>query len=85
VWPPLHLFPTITALADGVARMVDVAGIDHVGIGTDMGGLIAGSCLPDYNALPRLVAALRDIGFAAEDVRKVMGGNYARVFAATLG
>jgi membrane dipeptidase len=85
VWPPLHLFPTVTALADGIARMVDVVGIDHVGIGTDMGGLIAGSCLPDYDALPSLTAALRRIGFAPADVRKVMGDNYARVFAATLG
>ena len=85
VWPPLHLFPTVTALAGGIARMADAVGIDHVGIGTDMGGLIAGSCLPNYDALPRLIAALRGIGFSAEDVRKVMGGNYARVFAATLG
>lgn len=85
VWPPAHVFPTIRSLAAGIARMVDAVGLDHVGIGTDMGGLIAGSCLPDYESLPTLAAALLDIGFRADDVRKLMGGNYVRVFAASLG
>ncbi len=85
IWPPRHLFPTITSLAHGIARMVDVVGIDHVGIGTDMGGLIFGSCLPSYEYLPSLVASLRHIGFLSEDIRKLMGGNYVRVFAASLG
>lgn len=85
VWPPLHLFPTIRSLAAGIARMVDVAGIDHVGIGTDMGGLIFGSCLPGYERMPALVAALRHIGFRPDEVRKIMGGNYVRVFSQALG
>ncbi len=65
--------------------MVDVVGVDHVGIGTDMGGLIAGSCLPGYEHVPSLTTALLDIGFSADDVRKLLGGNYVRVFAASLG
>jgi len=85
VWPPLHLFPTLPALAAGIARMVDVVGIDHVGLGTDMGGLIAGSCLPGYEMLPALTAALLDTGFHATELRQLLGGNYARVFEATLG
>jgi membrane dipeptidase len=85
VWPPAHLFPTIAALAAGIARMVDVVGVDHVGIGTDMDGLIAGSCLPSYESLPALAAALLDTGFRAGEIRKLLGGNYLRVFAASLG
>ena len=85
VWPPVHLFPTISSLAAGIARMMDVVGVDHVGIGTDMGGLIAGSCLPGYEHLPSLTTALLDIGFSRDDVRKLLGGNYVRVFAASLG
>lgn len=85
IWPPRAVFATMTALAEGIARAVDVVGIAHVGIGTDMGGLIAGSCYPDYAATPALVAALRRQGFAGPEIAAIMGGNYARVFARAVG
>jgi len=44
--------------AAGVARMVEVAGVDHVGIGTDMEGLPSGAVYDDYADLPAVVAAL---------------------------
>lgn len=84
VWPVRHLFPSVAAMAEGIMRMVDVVGVAHVGVGTDMGGLIAGSCLPGYEHMPALAAALLHIGFQADEVRKIMGGNYLRVFAASL-
>jgi membrane dipeptidase len=84
VWPPAAEFPTLTAMATGMARMVDVAGIDHVGLGSDMRGLVGPSILPDYDQLPGLAEALIGVGFSVPDTAKLLGGNYARVFEACM-
>jgi membrane dipeptidase len=83
VWPPSNIFPDLPALAAGMARMVDATGIDHVGLGTDMNGLTAS--FTSYRQLPELAAALMARGFRADELRKLLGGNYARVFAVTVG
>ena len=72
------------AYADGFARMVDIVGINHVGLGTDLLGLPGGSALANYNDLPQLAAALRS-KFSPEETAKLLGGNYRRVFQASLG
>ena len=84
IWPVKGIFADITAMAEGIGRMVDVVGVDHVGVGTDMLGLPGGSVVPDYTAWAYLAAALLARGFNADEMRKIMGGNYGRVFAATL-
>jgi membrane dipeptidase len=84
VWPPASIFPTLPAMAAGIARMVDAAGIDHVGLGSDLRGLVGPSVLPDYDSLPALADALLGAGFNAEETGKLLGGNYARVFLASV-
>lgn len=84
VWPVLAFFPNIVAYADGFARMVDVVGINHVGLGTDMLGVPDGSVMTNYADLPQLAAALR-AKFSSEETAKLLGGNYRRVFQASLG
>jgi len=84
VWPPQAYFPTLTALAAGMARLVDIVGIDHVGLGTDMTGLVGPSVLGDYGQLPGLAEALIGVGFNVTDTAKILGGNYARVFEASM-
>lgn len=84
IWPPVSQFPTLDAMAAGMARMVDVAGIDHVGLGTDMRGLVGPSALPDYDRLPDLADALLAAGFSPADTAKMLGGNYLRVFEACM-
>ena len=83
-WPPAGEFGSLTALATGMARMVDAAGIDHVGLGSDMTGLVGPSIFPDYEQLPGLAEALIGVGFSVTDTTKLLGGNYARVFAASM-
>ena len=85
IWPPAEEFGTMAALAIGMARMVDAVGIDHVGLGSDMRGLVGPSIFPEYDSLPGLASALLDAGFSSLDVVKLLGGNYVRVFAASLG
>jgi membrane dipeptidase len=84
VWPPQGIFPDLTAMANGMARLVDVVGVDHVGLGSDMLGLVGESVFGSYRQLPDLAEAMLAVGFRPADVGKVLGGNYARVFAATM-
>ena len=84
VWPPSSIFPDRNAFVDGFARMADVVGVDHVGLGSDMLGLTTPSVFPDYRELPLLAQGLLAHGFTPEETSKLLGGNYARVFAATL-
>ncbi|MBR0665977.1 peptidase M19 [Roseomonas hellenica] len=84
IWPPTTIFADMTAFAGGIARMVDAAGIDHVALGSDMGGLVGGSAFGSYRALPTLSAALLARGFQATEVRKLLAENYLRVFTQSL-
>ncbi len=67
---------------DHIFHAAEVAGIDHVGIGSDFDGVPA---LPERldtaAALPRLTARLLERGMSEPDVEKVLGGNFMRVFA----
>jgi membrane dipeptidase len=83
IWPVAAYFPTMAAYAEGFARMAEVAGVDHVGLGTDLLGLVGASTLASYADLPQLAAALRG-KFTAEETAKLLGGNYRRVFEASL-
>ncbi len=83
LWPPASLFPELAALAEGIARMADVVGADHVGLGTDMMGLVGPSALPDYAALPDLAAHLL-VRFTPDETAGILGGNYLRVARACL-
>ena len=84
VWPPTSVYRDLDAMARGMARLADLVGVDHVGLGSDMMGLTTTSVLPEYSYLPGLAAALLDVGFNQQDVGKILGGNYVRVFAASL-
>jgi len=82
IWPVTQA-ATVQSYADSIARMVDAVGVDYVGIGTDQLGLQGPSALPGYADLPQLAAALRG-KFTVEETAKILGGNYRRVFEASL-
>jgi membrane dipeptidase len=82
IWPPASRFPSMGAYARGIAAMIDVVGVDHVGLGTDMLGLTGPSVFGSYAQLPALREALNDTGLEPGDVARICGGNYARVFEA---
>jgi membrane dipeptidase len=63
-----------------VSRLVDAAGIDHVGIGTDMDGIGPSAIFTSYSRWPSLAAALLDHGYHPEEAAKILGGNAQRVF-----
>jgi len=73
--------PPFTSLIAHFDHIIRVAGIDHVGIGTDFDGI---SALPEgidsAADLPKITTALLDLGYSAEGIHKVLGGNLMRVF-----
>ena len=71
--------PPFSVLIDHIAK---VAGVDHVGIGTDFDG-ISGQLPEGMDSaadLPKITEALMARGYSAEDCRKILGGNLLRVF-----
>lgn len=77
---------TLDQAADHVFHAANIAGIDHVGIGSDFDGVPAlPRGLTDASMLPRLTARLLERGMGDEEVLKVLGGNFMRVFGAVEG
>jgi membrane dipeptidase len=85
IWPISTIFPDAFAYAKGMARVADVAGVDHVGVGTDQLGLVAPSVFGDYADLPQIADALLATGFNPEETGKILGGNFTRVFKQCCG
>ena len=69
---------------DNILRLIDVAGIDHVGLGTDMDSNYK-PVLDSYLQLLPWTEALRARGLTSEEVRKVAGANVVRVLEAVIG
>lgn len=73
---------TLERLLDHFDHAVQVAGIDHVGIGSDFDG--GGTLLPDATEYPALTAGLAARGYSPDDLRKILGGNHLRLLRQTL-
>jgi membrane dipeptidase len=74
--------PAFSQLIDQIDHVAKVAGIDHVGIGSDFDG-ISGQLPQGMDSvadLPKITAALMERGYSADDCRKILGGNFLRVF-----
>ncbi len=85
VWPSSGTFHDLDGMAHGFKRMVEVVGVEHVGLGTDMYGFISPPVFRDYDQLPALGAALLSAGFSQKESEMLLGGNYRRVFEASMG
>ena len=86
VWT--HLADSLTAFVESIKAMADAIGIDHVGIGTDTDLLSSRSGQGSNIAYPGMTAGffpaaagemLRH-GFTPDEIAKIAGGNYCRVF-----
>ncbi len=74
--------PPFSVLIDHIDHIAKVAGIDHVGIGSDFDG-ISGQLPEGIDSaadLPKITEALLARDYSAEDCRKILGGNLLRVF-----
>ncbi|HVF97339.1 MAG TPA: dipeptidase [Flavisolibacter sp.] len=77
------LQPPLSLLIDHIDYIVRLAGIDHVGLGSDFDGISsAPKELYDVTTMPLITKALLKRGYKKEDVKKILGENFLRVFAA---
>jgi membrane dipeptidase len=72
---------TVGNVADHIDHIAKVAGIDHVGIGSDFDGITMWPIgLEDVSSYPRLTDELLRRGYSEADVHKILGGNVLRAF-----
>jgi membrane dipeptidase len=74
--------PPFSALIDHIDHIAKVAGVDHVGLGSDFDG-VSGATPQGMDSaadLPKITQALLDRGYSPDDIHKVLGGNLMRVF-----
>lgn len=74
---------SVQTIVDHIDHIVKVAGVDHVGIGSDFDGVTK---LPhqmdDVSCYPLVTQELLNRGYTKEQIHKILGGNLMRVFAA---
>ena len=75
-------YATVEDVANHIDRAVELAGVDHGGLGSDYDGV--GDSLPlglkDASQYPNLVATLMERGYSDADISKILGGNLLRVW-----
>ena len=74
----------LSKLLDHFEHAVKVAGIDHVGLGSDFDGVddMLPEGMDDISKMPNLVRGLMERGFSDDDILKILGGNTLRVMRA---
>jgi membrane dipeptidase len=82
IFPVNSGYQGFTGYIEHIVRMIRAAGVDHVGIGTDMDGISPPAFVSyeDYTEWPSIAATLLARGYSRDDVAKVMGGNFLRVY-----
>jgi membrane dipeptidase len=75
--------PPLSALLDHLDHIVKLIGVDHVGMGSDFDGIESPprelNGVEDY---PLITKALLERGYGKKDIKKILGGNFLRVFNA---
>jgi membrane dipeptidase len=72
---------TLDAVVDHISRVAAIAGVDHIGLGSDFDGVSeVPEGLSDVSMYPNLIERLLEDGFTEDDVRKICSGNLFRVW-----
>ena len=70
-----------TKIIDHIDHAVKIAGIDHVGLGSDFDGAVMPIGMQDVTHLPQITGALLQQGYSESDIRKILGENTLRVMS----
>jgi membrane dipeptidase len=75
--------PPLSMLMDHLDYIVKIAGVDHVGLGSDFDGISSSpKQLDDVTSYPVITQALLKRGYSKREIRKILGGNFLRVLKA---
>ena len=84
-WRKEHPVPTgsVHNVVDHIEHIIKVAGVDHVGLGSDFDGInTVPQQLEDVSCYPNITQELLNRGYKEEDILKILGGNLLRAFRA---
>jgi len=84
-WRKENPFPrgSVHTVVDHIEHIIKVAGIDHVGLGSDFDGIGTTPVqLEDVSCFPYITQELLNRGYQPAEIRKVLGENFMRVFRA---
>jgi membrane dipeptidase len=84
-WIKEHPVPTgsVHNVVDHIEHIINVAGIDHVGLGSDFDGInVVPRQLEDVSCYPNITQELLNRGYKEADILKILGGNLLRAFRA---
>jgi membrane dipeptidase len=70
-----------TKIIDHIDHAVKIAGIDHVGLGSDFDGAVMPIGMQDVTHLPQITGALLQKGYSESEIRKILGENTLRVMS----
>ena len=75
--------PPLSLLMQHITYIIDLVGVDYVGLGSDFDGItIAPLQLDDVTSYPLITKALVEKGYSKDDIMKILGGNFLRVLKA---
>jgi len=78
--------PTVSTVVDHIDYVVKLVGVDFVGLGSDYDGMTFPPLgLEDCSGLPRITEELFRRGYAETEIRKILGGNFMRIFKQVCG
>lgn len=78
--------PTVDAVIDHIDYIAKLIGVDHVGLGSDFDGVsVLPKGLEDCTKMPVITRKLLHRGYSKEDVRKILGENFRRIFKEVVG
>ncbi len=73
--------PPLSMLIDHINYLVKLAGIDHVGLGSDLDGIsVTPQQINDITDYPLITKALLKQGYSRSDIKKILGENFLRVY-----
>jgi membrane dipeptidase len=77
----VNVYPDLTVIADHIDYMTNLIGFDHIALGSDYDGLLnPPKGVEDCSKLPNLTAELLNRGYNHENIKKILGLNFIRVF-----
>ena len=80
-----HKRPYYTEIVDHIDHMVALAGIDHVGLGSDFDGARMPVGMDDCSKVPLITDELVRRGYSDNDIKKVLGENVLRLMQNVIG